>query len=283
MRFARQCGARVWAALRPLARDTEPTAEGEASLVPLVSLSSSSSHRTKPSRAVPEDDDIRSTRAEPQESKLKEIRPCETNEKRIFEGVEGRFRRNREKEREREPLSWHPAQRVQNDAEAGRGEPSRTAPRRGGGGSAGPVVGGGGSIEWEDWARGPRRARGGGRPVCPSSTRPVAFFPGGGRGEGRGEVEEEEERHGGRVGRPTTPPGACPESARILYRARLITSRGVPRWFTAANFSADRPNHRPLTHFCALVLPERTLGLHGRTIVVKVKRSRIISLENNYC
>lgn len=31
MRFARQCGARVWAALRPLARDTEPTAEGEAS------------------------------------------------------------------------------------------------------------------------------------------------------------------------------------------------------------------------------------------------------------
>lgn len=194
-----------------------------------------------------------------------------------------RFRRNREKEREREPLSWHPAQRVQNDAEAGRGEPSRTAPRRGGGGSAGPVVGGGGSTEWEDWARGPRRARGGGRPVCPSSTRPVAFFPGGGRGEGRGEVEEEEERHGGRVGRPTTPPGACPESARILYRARLITSRGVPRWFTAANFSADRPNHRPLTHFCALVLPERTLGLHGRTIVVKVKRSRIISLENNYC
>lgn len=103
------------------------------------------------------------------------------------------------------------------------------------------------------------------------------------RGEGREREEEEEERHGGRVGRPTTPPGACPESARILYRARLITSRGVPRWFTAANFSADRPNHRPLTHFCALVLPERTLGLHGRTIVVKVKRSRIISLENNYC
>lgn len=102
MRFARQCGARVWAALRPLARDTEPTAEGEASLVPSPSLSSSSSHRTKPSRAVPEDDDIRSTRAEPQESKLKEIRPCETNEKRIFEGVEGRFRWNREKERERE-------------------------------------------------------------------------------------------------------------------------------------------------------------------------------------
>lgn len=32
MRFARQCGARVWAALRPLARDTEPTAEGEALL-----------------------------------------------------------------------------------------------------------------------------------------------------------------------------------------------------------------------------------------------------------
>lgn len=28
------------------------------------------------------------------------------------------------------------------------------------------------------------------------------------------------------VGRPTTPPGACPESARTVYRARLITSRG---------------------------------------------------------
>ena len=177
----------MWAALRPLARDTEPTAEGEASLVPLVSLSSSSSHRTKPSRAVPEDDDIRSTRAEPQESKLKEIRPCETNEKRIFEGVEGRFRRNREKEREREPLSWHPAQRVQNDAEAGRGEPSRTAPRRGGGGSAGPVVGGGGSIEWEDWARGPRRARGGGARSVLLPLAPWPFSPaaGGERDEGR--------------------------------------------------------------------------------------------------
>lgn len=29
------------------------------------------------------------------------------------------------------------------------------------------------------------------------------------------------------VGRPTTPPGACPESARTVYRARLITSRGL--------------------------------------------------------
>lgn len=87
----------MWAALRPLARDTEPTAEGEASLVPLVSLSSSSSHRTKPSRAVPEDDDIRSTRAEPQESKLKEIHPCETNEKRIFEDFGG-IERKRERE-----------------------------------------------------------------------------------------------------------------------------------------------------------------------------------------
>lgn len=100
---------------------------------------------------------------------------------------------------------------------------------------------------------GPRSTsrQGGGRPVCPCSTRSVAFFPAV-RREGRGGGEARWMQVG--VGRPTTPPGACPESARILYRARLITSRGVPRWFTAANFSADRPNHRPLTHFCALLL-----------------------------
>lgn len=149
-------------------------------------------------------------------------------------------------------------------------------------------AGGGGRGQHRVGGLGPRAPsrQGWGRPVCPSSTRPVAFFPGGGRGEGRGEVEEEEERHGGRVGRPTTPPGACPESARILYRARLITSRGVPRWFTAANFSADRPNHRPLTHFCALVLPAAAREHSAEracTIVVKVKRSRIISLEKNCC
>lgn len=76
------------------------------------------------------------------------------------------------------------------------------------------------------------------------------------------------------VGRPTTPPGACPESARILYRARLITSRGVPRWFTAANFSADRPNHRPLTHFCALLL-----SAAAREEVLRTGRRSSVSRE----
>ena len=81
------------------------------------------------------------------------------------------------------------------------------------------------------------------------------------------------------VGRPTTPPGACPESARILYRARLITSRGVPRWFTAANFSADRPNHRPLTHFCALLLSAaaREEALRTRTTGRRSSVSREIA------
>jgi hypothetical protein len=41
----------------------------------------------------------------------------------------------------------------------------------------------------------------------------------GGQGGSRGSRGEE-------VGRPTTPPGACPESACMVYRARLITSRG---------------------------------------------------------
>lgn len=100
------------------------------------------------------------------------------------------------------------------------------------------MVGGGGSIEWEDWARGPRRARGGGRPVCPSSTRPVAFFPGGGRGEGRGEVEEEEERHGGRVGRG----GAAYDPARRVPR---VSSYTLPRtidnepWRTAVVYCRE--------------------------------------------
>lgn len=94
-------------------------------------------------------------------------------------------------EREREPLSWHPAQRVQNDAEAGRGESSRTAPRRSGGGSAGLVVGGGGSIEWEDWGPVPRRAKVGGVRSVLVPLAPWPFSPpSGGREEG-------EERHGG--------------------------------------------------------------------------------------
>lgn len=107
----------------------------------------------------------------------------------------------------------------------------------------------------------------------------VAFFPAV-RREGRGGGEARWMQVG--VGRPTTPPGACPESARILYRARLITSRGVPRWFTAANFSADRPNHRPLTHFCALLLSaaarEEVLRTRttGRRSSVSRERSRPI-------
>lgn len=44
-----------------------------------------------------------------------------------------RFRTTEKREKKREPLSWHPVQRVQNDAEAGRGESLRTAPRYGGG------------------------------------------------------------------------------------------------------------------------------------------------------
>lgn len=93
------------------------------------------------------------------------------------------------------------------------------------------LVGGGGSIEWEDWARRPRSTfqRSGGAVSVPLSLDQDLFLrcrTGGSQRIG--------------VGRPTTPPGACPESARMLYRARLITSRGVPQWFTAANFSAGR-------------------------------------------
>lgn len=93
------------------------------------------------------------------------------------------------------------------------------------------LVGGGGSIEWEDWARRPRSTFqwSGGAMFVPLSLDQGLFLrcrTGGSQRIG--------------VGRPTTPPGACPESARMLYRARLITSRGVPQWFTAANFSAGR-------------------------------------------
>lgn len=38
------------------------------------------------------------------------------------------------------------------------------------------------------------------------------------------------------VGRPTTPPGACPESARMVYRARLITSRDCTAVFCSRRF-----------------------------------------------
>ena len=50
------------------------------------------------------------------------------------------------------------------------------------------------------------------------------------------------------MGRPTTPPGACPESARMLYRARLITSGVVCTAvvYYREFFSAGR---RSLTHF----------------------------------
>ena len=49
MRFARQCGARVWAALRPLAlaRDTEPTAKGEAPCTALALSPSLSRYAAK--------------------------------------------------------------------------------------------------------------------------------------------------------------------------------------------------------------------------------------------
>lgn len=127
----------------------------------------------------------------------------------------------------REPPSRHLVQRAQRDAEAGRGESPRSAGPGGGdaagGGEAGPRRVGGlgprapfhGAAEW-------------GRSI--SLRRALALsLPS--RGAGRARATG--------VGRPTTPPGACLESARMLHRARLITSRGVPRWFTAADFSAD--------------------------------------------
>lgn len=90
----------------------------------------------------------------------------------------------------------------------------------------------GGGTEWEDWVHGPRFeyrecTGSGGRssldfslPPCCCATRRGGNkgHKGGGKG-GKGRVPK-------RGGRAAYDLGACPESTRMVYRARLITSGG---------------------------------------------------------
>lgn len=247
----------MWAALRPLARDTEPTAaEGEAHRAP--SLRPLSCQRetfdSDLFRPIPTDSVEYPARVSLRRSG-RSLRAREKRSKRWKEELRGEiegkgeiWRGEERREKKREPLSWHPVQRVQKDAEAGRGEPGRTA-RRSGGGAA---------RAW--WGRGPHRVGGLG-PRAPfrraawwglrglscsfSLCLSVAGAKGGAKARG----------------------GAAYDPARRVPR---VSSYALPRtidnepWRTAVvycrEFFGCSPNHRPLTHFCAPRSPSLSAG-----------------------
>lgn len=150
------------------------------------------------------------------------------------------------REKKREPLSWNPMQRVQNDAEAGRGETPRTARR----------YDGGRARVW--WGRGTASSgrTGPAGPVPRSSEVGTSRFPSlslspsvsCGRGLGLPVLGGGSAKNRG---------GAAYDPARRVPR---VSSYALPRtidnepWRTAVvycrEFFVCPTNDRPLTHFC---------------------------------
>lgn len=94
---------------------------------------------------------------------------------------------------------------------------------------------GGKSVEWEDWVYGPRyryRIKVGSPPLISL----LLVFSRERYSAGRRKMRGTRGTWDEEVGRPTTPPGACPESIRMVYHARLITSRGCTAVFYNRRF-----------------------------------------------